>query len=337
MGSSPRYPVLFRFTLQTFSLLRRWTIAILVISSIASASWAEIITRNYGPFTVNFYGNGDGSFFGYSTIQNWTDQQMADVSAAIAAWDDGIVNTPGRQIILNIGWVEFGSNSTLGASGSNTTTSGGTLYNAGEHVWRDGWTGYVGGYDTAIIFDVTAAGVSGGWNFGSGNPASNKIDFRSVVTHELGHSLGFDSSYGLGGNDKFGSALTVWDQHLVDSSGNRPAPNSRGTPGNFNQTDNPVYFDGTYSKAYNGGNLVAIYAPSSYSSGSSLVHLDESTFPNALMSPAIGAGQMVRAPTDLEWAMMRDMGWNLIPEPASVVMLLGSLGMWLLIRRRSRR
>lgn len=334
MDSAPSRPARLFCASHLFTSLRLWITASLVTLLIVSGSWAEIITRNYGPFTVKFYGNGDGAFFGYSTIQNWTEQQMADVGAAINAWDVGIVNTPGRQIVMNVGWVEFGNNTILGASGSNTYSSGGTLYNAGEHVWRDGWTGFVGTYDTAIIYDVTAAGLS--WNFGSGAPASNKIDFRSVVAHEIGHSLGFDSSYNPD-TDKFGFALTIWDQHLVDSNGNRPARNSRGTPGNFNEKDNPVYFDGTYSKAFNGGSLVAIYAPTSFSSGSSLVHLDEATFPNALMSPAIAAGQMIRTPTELEWAMMRDMGWNIIPEPASAVMLLGALGMWLLIHRRRRR
>jgi hypothetical protein len=110
-----------------------------------------------------------------------------------------------------------------------------------------------------------------------------------------------------------------------------------GTPGNFNETDNPVYFDGAAAKAANGGSDVAIYAPTTYSSGSSLSHLDESTFPNALMSPSIGLGQEIRQPTSLEWAMMTDMGWQIVPEPGTVGMLLGLLATWLFWRWRRQR
>jgi autotransporter-associated beta strand protein len=35
-------------------------------------------------------------------------------------------------------------------------------------------------------------------------------------------------------------------------------------------------------------------------------------FPNALMSPQIGEGQMVRAPTRLEWEIMKDLGWDVV-------------------------
>jgi hypothetical protein len=124
----------------------------------------------------------------------------------------------------------------------------------------------------------------------------------------------------------------------VDSSGNRPETGTKGTPGNFDQRDNPVYWDGTYAVAEYGGN-VPIYAPNPYEPGSSLAHLDQSTFPLALMSPFISNGDMVRSPTDLEWAMMRDMGWQLsaVPEPGSLVMLTGLAGMSLFWYRRRRK
>jgi hypothetical protein len=112
-----------------------------------------------------------------------------------------------------------------------------------------------------------------------------------------------------------------------------PAAGSRGQGGNFNQTDNPVYFVGTNSTAANGGNSVEIYAPTTFSSGSSLVHLNTATYPNALMKHAIAAGTMVRAPSDLEWAMMRDMGWNIVPEPGTLVLLPAAFGIFLIRRR----
>ncbi len=114
--------------------------------------------------------------------------------------------------------------------------------------------------------------------------------------------------------------LSEWDQHLVDSAGNKPENGTSGTPGNFNETDNPVYFDGTNAVAVYGG-LVPVYAPNPYQVGSSLSHIDQATFPNYQMSPSISTGQMNRMPSELEWAIMQDIGWNLVPEPVTILLL----------------
>ena len=48
--------------------------------------------------------------------------------------------------------------------------------------------------ETHGAFDIHYCDAAGmGWNFGSAAPAANEIDFRSVITHEIGHSLGFRS------------------------------------------------------------------------------------------------------------------------------------------------
>ena len=44
------------------------------------------------------------------------------------------------------------------------------------------------------------------------------------------------------------------------------------------------------------------------------------------MSPFFAAGQTARTVSDLEWAMVTDMGWQIIPEPVTLVLLgLGGL------------
>jgi len=335
-----------------------WCLA--MILAMAYVAQAAPIVQDFGPFHVTFYNAGDSVRLSTSSsltgAQNWTAQQIADMGASIQAWDSQIDNTQGRQIKMSLVWRELDSygTSVLGGSASPNYGDGNRSWNYGEHVWRDGanlptgaGTGLWGDWDTLIQYDVTAAGFS--WNFGADAPASNEIDFRTVLTHELGHSLGFSptldySSPGYyddwgncwGSENSSGSykgykGLSAWDSFLVDSHGNHPVNAGLGLPGNFDQVDNPVYFDGANARALNGGTNVAIYAPATYAPGSSLSHLNESTFPNALMSPFVSLGQMVREPTVLEWAMMQDMNWD-VPEPATLSLL--ALGGLALIRRR---
>ena len=104
-----------------------------------------------------------------------------------------------------------------------------------------------------------------------------------------------------------------------------------GTPDNFNELG-PVYWNG-YNATNLYGGLVPIYAPTNYLPGSSLSHLDEATFGTTLMTPRAELGGVTRSVSDLEIAMMKDMGWDVIPEPATVFVLLFSGTGILAIRR----
>ena len=309
------------------------TVALLL----ATNAWSATVTKDYGPFSVTYYNTGDQFNNGYTTytgVSDWSATQMADVEASIATWDAKIANTAARKIRLTAIWYDFGAGSSiLGGSDSAKWGNSTSVWNAGEGVWRDGWTGGVTGedstsYDTYILYDNDATGI--GWNFGSGSPSLSQIDFRSVVTHELGHSLGFDSTFGLVSDNVFATTdfgVTAWDSFLVDQNGVTPEGGTTGSGGDFDQTGT-VYFTGANAKAANGDDDVAIYAPATYSSGSSLAHLDYDTFPGALMSPFVANGVMHREPTDLEWAMMKDMGWTLVPEPSALALVAtGLLGL----------
>ncbi len=326
----------------------------------AMSANAATITVPYGPFDVVFHNTGDTTW-DFTGAQDWTATQMADVGASITAWDDMITNTPGRQVVMHAVWYDFADWRILGGSYSPSNGDGTTSWQYGEHVWRDGvnYTGAWTAFDTIIVFDTTTLfGLPWPWSFGEDPAGPSELDFRSIVTHEIGHSLGFVATYDDAGDDwgkTFGTAddpeafagyngLSAWDKNLVDSSGNRPENDSQGTPSDFNETDDPVFWDGANAVAYYNdfmgqpGN-VPIYAPSTYAPGSSLSHLDEASFPDLLMGPEADLGPQPRAPSSLEWAMMRDMGWQLgeVPEPGSLVMLAGLAGMSLLWYRRRRR
>ena len=331
--------------------MRKYVIISVAVCACFCGAWAQaaVTQQDYGPFTVNFHNTGDSNGYGTGD-QDWTAQHMADVGASIQAWDQYINNTAGRQIQLDIFWTEFGlggpNANILGGASSPSNGDGTNAWTYPERVWRDGvnYDGQWDGWDTMIELDVSAGGVS--WNFGSDAPSGSEIDFRSVVVHELGHSLGFVDTYDYDYDDwgnTYGTAtnpyewddyngLTAWDQNLIEGS-NFPEVASEGTPGNFDETGD-VYFTGANAVALYGGN-VPVYSPDPYEGGSSLSHLDETgIFPEPLMSPSISLGESIRQPTPLELAAMMDMGWDIIPEPATVLLLV--LGLSLLVSRKRR-
>lgn len=149
------------------------------------------------------------------------------------------------------------------------------------------------GSDAEVLADFSS---SANWYFGAdGNPPSGQADFVSVVLHEVYHGLGFIGSLqrddGVGTAECNGAAgVGCWgwgtdtpiifdrfvengsNQNLVSDFAN-PSP-ELGTQ----LTSNNLFFDGPNANAANGGNPARLYAPSTWSLGSSINHLDEDTY-----------------------------------------------------------
>ncbi len=296
-----------------FSIIRPVFYALPILFCFAIIQPALAVTvHSYGPFDVSFFDNGETyniAGTNYTGSKNWTATEMDDVGAMLRMWDNGLLNAAGpRQIKLDLMWNPMGTD-VGGDTISYYSGDGTTAATVAEKIWRQGVNINNPNADAYMLFDSTKS-----WNVGTSDPFPDECDFRSAVAHEIGHLLGFSSSYDLGVNGIWwGNGLTEWDKNLRDSltDGNQPNVGGSGTPNLFNVTANPVYFDGTNAKAANGGARVAVYAPSTFNISSSLKHLDESAFPNALMSPWIYYGQKVRQPTMLEWQIMKDLGWTL--------------------------
>jgi Ca2+-binding RTX toxin-like protein len=160
------------------------------------------------------------------------------------------------------------------------------------------------------------------WYYGlDNNVPTNQISFVSVVLHELGHGLGFlgwmNNQSGVG-SWGFGTGFPgIYDRFTENGSGQSLLntslfPNPSTALGS-QLTSNNIFFDGSNANAANGGNRVKLYAPSTWSGGSSYAHLDEvfNNTPNALMTYSIGSGESILNPGPVTLGLFKDMGWKL--------------------------
>lgn len=171
------------------------------------------------------------------------------------------------------------------------------------------------------------------WHFGEGEPASNEIDFTTVILHEIGHGLNFlnltdvsngQGSWGISGES---DAPGILSDRIVHED----------PPGTFNRildesiypnpsselgdalTSNALFATGEntdLAAATSTGPVPAqLYAPSSYQGGSSIAHFDETAYPpgdpNTLMTPQIGFNEVTRVPGPNMCGLLSDLGWTL--------------------------
>jgi hypothetical protein len=169
------------------------------------------------------------------------------------------------------------------------------------------------------------------WYLGTdGNPPANRYDFVTVVLHELGHGLGFLSSFGVSGSHGYWGFTDGVDLYPLrydrhEYSGSRDAANRlidrRKYPNpsaalKVELTDGSVFFGGPGVVAVHGGRA-RLWAPGSWNTGSSNSHFDENAFPpgtiDALMTPFLDPREVIHEPGALTLALFRDIGWDTGP------------------------
>ena len=156
------------------------------------------------------------------------------------------------------------------------------------------------------------------WYLGTdGSPEAAQYDLVSVVLHEIGHGLGFIDSYGYSeGIGSYGiqEFAFIFDLGIQSGAGNDliELQNSSTALGTA-LTSNSVYFNSP-TAITNSGSKPRLYAPTTWSNGSSIAHLNESTYPagnaNSLMTPQIGANEVMHDPGPNTLNMFGDMGWE---------------------------
>lgn len=189
--------------------------------------------------------------------------------------------------------------------------------------------------DMNIFIDNTA-----NWYFGlDGNTPPNKYDLVSVMMHEIAHGLGFMALSDI--NNGEGSFGYVEQSDIAPLVLSFPFPEQQGKYAVYSTfienlsgqelddttiflnpsvalatqfTSNQLYFNGTNAVLANNNQRVRLYAPSSFAFGSSLHHLNESTYPpgnpNSMMTPFIGPGETEHEPGPVALGILQDLGWS---------------------------
>jgi autotransporter-associated beta strand protein len=199
-------------------------------------------------------------------------------------------------------------------SPSSASFQNGSVYQAARTNQRP-----LGGADGSGQFDF---GYSYNYAGQANGPSGGSYDMTSIAIHEITHSLGFLSQTNSSGQGAAGQPVgspdiySVYDSHLQQGTGAGATPlfntniNSTGyasfTGSASAFTSGNLYFNGKYSSEVLNG-PVPLYAPSTYSPGSSVSH--DATNPIGVMNQDI-TPNTIRRYQPYEIAMLLDIGWN---------------------------
>jgi hypothetical protein len=175
-------------------------------------------------------------------------------------------------------------------------------------------------YNNDLDGDITLTiNSSKNWYLGTdGNTPTSRYDLVTVALHEICHGLGFfdsmstDGTIGWYGID---SIPLIYDTFVENNEFKKLT--DKLTFHNYSAnlrsqyTGGLLYFDGPLLKKFTSGGRAALYAPSTWDSGSSISHLDESgtSTINSLMTPFIDLGEAIHNPGKLTFSILGDLGW----------------------------
>ena len=152
------------------------------------------------------------------------------------------------------------------------------------------------------------------WYLGTdGKPGQSQFDLVSVVLHEIGHGLGFLSNADYISYNNFGTMTqpTPFDAYAELPDGKRLMDLASPSLELGSAITGTLYWSGVRAIAANGNVKPLLYTPKTFEVGSSVSHLDESTFPrgstNATMTPNLASGEVLAAPGPIAEAMIEDM------------------------------
>lgn len=254
-------------------------------------------------------------------IGSWPTEAQTAFEYAVTIWEQIIVSSV--TIYVDAEFKDLGNPFILGGAGSQNY-----FINFPNAPMTNVW------YPSALANSLAGTDLDGpaisdigaefnstfDWYYGTdGVVPFDKVDFVSVVLHEIGHGLGFSGSMTVQGDMGYWGSGTpfpdIYDKFTVTAT-NQPLtdyPSTGSTTLAAHLTGDNIYFNGPNTLAANGGNRAKLYAPSTWQQGSSYSHLDEiyNGTPHALMTYALGSGQAEHDPGTITLGIFQDMGWQI--------------------------
>ena len=269
---------------------------------------------------VSFVHPGTGSTVELSTAANAASDDIVAAGGGVASVYDSSFSIAADTWILYAGGRSM---AVAGEGGTGTGTNFTSAFTDGSSHLRRNWRS--GGYDSsdlpvwggAITFDNDG---TTDWHYEYATSAPlGKTDFYSIALHEIGHALGLSSSWGefsdlIDGSNEFTGMMTMMAYNADNGTAEKGLRVVSAT--------NEHFEEGTYdSKPFDDGSDPA---PGT----------DPDALQDLLLEPNASFGLSKRRfeITNAEVGALKDIGWQVIPEPSSMLLLL--LGVPCLLGRR---
>ena len=181
--------------------------------------------------------------------------------------------------------------------------------------------------DLTITFNslVDTPQALGATNFYYGvtpNTFSQDIDFSSVAIHEMTHGLGYADLLGESG-EEFRGRDDAYSRNLINGASATPKSFARlsdaerlaAFTSNNVQWVGPETLSRSSLQVLPGQQGIRVHAPTTFSAGSSISHLDFNTFSTELMAPRYSSTKNL----GLALGQLADIGWSNTPKTAPPV------------------
>lgn len=323
----------------------------LITSALAAATFIFGSVAQAGPITFVFDYSNNAPGVGFLDPTTGAARQQALVTAGMLYSDlFGQHFTDSATIVLEATSTDDPLSDTLASAGSvyESTGVGGMVTEVVKTKLQTGVDANGSSADGSVDVNWGAD-----WQLDPNTPAGPaEFDLFAALFHEFTHALGFANAMFNDGSPTFGNPddgtgeWNMFDLFVLDHNGNPVV--DQGTwilnQGAFDIAvigdicGNGLSFGGANATAANGGTAPCLYSPNPAEGGSSIAHLDESTYSASMMKPFrdFGAGE-ARTWNGVEIGVLQDLGYTpvaAVPEPSTILLFGAGLSMVFFRRRK---
>lgn len=259
-----------------------------------------------------YAGAGAGLTTVYNASYEAPVEVQAVIDAAVATWSSVLATNPAGPAVIEVFWSDLENPSLLGYAGPDGMFYGGGLPT--DSLYPAALTNTLLGLDAngptrpevQVVLNKQLHDTNR-WYLGStGDPSGSQVDLFSVVLHEVGHGLGFlGSAHQPEGQiyPRFNDRPYTYDDQA--SFGGQPVL--------VHSNAAAALTSGEIDIAISEGQTYEVYAPNSWTQGSSFSHFDEGSYPagsaGAMMTPMLMSGETARTIDAPVLGVMARMGW----------------------------